>query len=86
MIKIKTRREVNSMVEFTRQQNESFESFLRRFNRGLKNSKKLLTAKQKLFMKPRKNKRQIKEEALIKKQTREKMDYLRKTGQLPKGK
>jgi ribosomal protein S21 len=74
------------MVEFTRQTGESFEAFLRRFNRGLKNSKKLMAAKQKLFIRPKKNKRKTKEEALIKQKTREKMDYLRKTGQLPKGK
>jgi predicted RNA-binding protein with RPS1 domain len=30
------------MVEFTRQKNESFEAFLRRFNRGVKNSKKCI--------------------------------------------
>lgn len=74
------------MVEFTRQKNESFEAFLRRFNRGLKNSKKIPTARQKLFRQPEKNKRRMKEEALIRKRTRERMEYLRKTGQLPKGK
>ena len=74
------------MVEFTRQKNESFEAFLRRFNRGLKNSKKLTTARRKLFRQPKKNKRGMKDEALIRKRTREKMEYLRKTGQLPKGK
>lgn len=74
------------MAEFTRQKNESFEAFLRRFNRGLKNSKKIPTARRKLFRRPEKNRRGMKEEALIKKRTREKMEYLRKTGQLPKGK
>jgi ribosomal protein S21 len=74
------------MVEFTRQKNESFEAFLRRFNRGVKNSKKLMTARYKLYQRPEKNKQQQKKEALIKKETRERMEYLRKTGQLPKSK
>jgi hypothetical protein len=45
-----------------------------------------MTARQKLYRRPEKNKQQQKKEALIKKGTRERMEYLRKTGQLPKGK
>jgi hypothetical protein len=39
-----------------------------------------------MYQRPEKNKQQQKKEALIKKETRERMEYLRKTGQLPKSK
>jgi hypothetical protein len=70
------------MTEFKRKRGESFESFLRRFNRGLKNSRTLNIAREKKSRKPKKTKRQQKQYALISLAMRQKRDYLRKTGKL----
>jgi ribosomal protein S21 len=53
------------MTEFKRKKGESFESFLRRFNRGLKNSRTLTVARAKTTNKPQKTKRQQKQKALF---------------------
>lgn len=70
------------MTEFKRKKGESFESFLRRFNRGLKNSKTLNVARSKRAYAPAKTKRKQKEYALKSLELRKKKDYLRKTGKL----
>ncbi|MFH1522988.1 MAG: 30S ribosomal protein S21 [Patescibacteria group bacterium] len=71
------------MVEFKRKKGESFEGFLRRFNKGLKRSGKLWTARQSQHLTPKKNKRKQKEYALISMKLRAKREYLRKIGKLP---
>ena len=70
------------MAEFKRKKGESFEGFLRRFNKGLKQSGRLYTARQKQHLEPRKNKRQQKEYALTSLRLRKEKEYLRKTGKL----
>jgi len=70
------------MAEFKRKKGESFESFLRRFNRGLKNSRVLMVARDKQVLHPKKNKRRQKESALKSLELRSQKDYLRKTGKL----
>jgi ribosomal protein S21 len=70
------------MTEFKRKKGESFESFLRRFNRGLKNSHTLTIARSKKVNKPKKNKRQLKQKALFSLELRNKNDYLRKIGKM----
>ena len=71
------------MAEFKRKKGESFEGFLRRFNKGLKQSGRLYTARQKQYLEPKKNKRQQKEYALTSLRLRKEKEYLRKTGKLP---
>jgi ribosomal protein S21 len=70
------------MTEFKRKKGESFEGFLRRFNRGLKNSKTLTVARSKRAHVPGKNKRKQKEYALKSIELRKEKDYLRKTGKI----
>ncbi|MFA4833255.1 MAG: 30S ribosomal protein S21 [Patescibacteria group bacterium] len=70
------------MAEFKRKKGESFESFLRRFNKGLKQSGRLFVARKKQHLEPRKNKRQQKEYALSSLRLRKEKDFLRKTGKL----
>ncbi len=70
------------MTEFKRKKGESFESFLRRFNRGLKNSHTLTIARAKTTNKPKKTKRQQKQKALFSMDLRNRNSYLRKTGKM----
>jgi len=70
------------MVQFKRKKNESFESFLRRFNKRLQQSKKLLKARKNRYRQIESNKRQIKNSALIGLQLKKKKEYLRKIGKL----
>lgn len=71
------------MAEFKRKKGESFESFLRRFNKGLKDSKRLNSARKKMSLNPRKSKRKQKEYALKSLELRKEREYLRKIGKLP---
>jgi ribosomal protein S21 len=71
------------MVEFKRKKGESFESFLRRFNKGLKQSGRLFVARKKQHLEPKKNKRQQKQYALSSLKMRKEKEYLRKIGKLP---
>ncbi len=76
------------MVEFKRKKGESFEGFLRRFNKTLIRSQKLKLVRSKKYLAPKKNKAAKKEQALVGMKIREKNDYLRKIGKLkdePKG-
>ncbi|MDD5071122.1 MAG: 30S ribosomal protein S21 [Patescibacteria group bacterium] len=70
------------MAEFKRKKGESFEGFLRRFNKALKQSGRLYVARQKQHREPKKNKRQQKEYALTSLRLRKEKEYLRKTGKL----
>ncbi|RLC38971.1 hypothetical protein DRH27_00920 [Candidatus Falkowbacteria bacterium] len=70
------------MVEFKRKKGESFEGFLRRFNKTLLRSRKLKEFRNRKYLKAKKNKAGQKEYALASKKIREKNEYLRKTGKL----
>ena len=70
------------MVEFKRKKGESFESFLRRFNKRLQQSKKLINARKGRYRQPEKNNKQVKDSALIGLKLRDKNEYLRKIGKL----
>ena len=70
------------MVEFKRKKSESFESFLRRFNKTLIRSRKLKEVRGRKFMQKKRNKNKQKEYALVSKDLREKKEYLKKIGKL----
>jgi ribosomal protein S21 len=70
------------VVEFKRKKGESFEAFLRRFNRTLIQSRKLHEVRQRKFHQNKKNKFQQKEYALTSMKMRDKKQYLRKIGKL----
>lgn len=69
-------------VEVKRKKGESFESFLRRFNRKLIQSGKLLQARKVRFYKPPVGKENVRASALRRKKLLEKKEYLRKIGKL----
>ena len=71
------------MADFNRKPGESFESFLRKFKKGLKNSKRLEKARSKQHLKPKNTKRLQKKYALTSLALSKKNDYLRKIGKLP---
>jgi ribosomal protein S21 len=70
------------MADFKRKNSENFESFLRRFKKGLRNSKRLEEARKKQHHQDKVTKREQKKCALISLKLRKKNDYLRKTGKL----
>ncbi len=70
------------MTEFKRKKGESFESFLRKFNKALRSSKRLNEARGRKSLAPKKNKRKQKEYALTSLKLRQKNEYLRKIGKL----
>ncbi len=70
------------MVEFKRKKGESFESFLRRFNKRLQQSGKLMTARKKRYFHKDKNENKKKISALVGLELKSKKEYLRKTGKL----
>ncbi|MFH1413212.1 MAG: hypothetical protein ABIG10_04315 [bacterium] len=70
------------MVQFKRKKGESFESFLRRFNKRLQQSKKLIQARHGRYRQPEPNERQIKNSALVGLKLKKKSEYLRKIGKL----
>ena len=69
-------------VELKRKKGESFESFLRRFNRSLIKSQRLSEARVRQYFTPKRNKRQQKEHALIGRKLREEKEYLKRIGKL----
>jgi len=71
------------MADFKRKPGESFESFLRKFKKGLKNSKRLEKARSKQHLEPKVTKRLQKKKALTGLALRQKNEYLRKIGKLP---
>lgn len=70
------------MVEFKRKKGESFENFLRRFNKKLQQTGKLFEVRQRKHRLPKKSKREQKEYALKSLEMRSDKEYLRKTGKL----
>ena len=70
------------MVEFRRRRGEGFEVFLRKFKRALFRSQKLTQVRKKNYLRPKKNKSQQKEYALISQKLRAEKEYLTKTGKL----
>lgn len=70
------------MVEFKRKRGESFEGFLRRFNKTLLRSRKLNEVRKRKFMTSPRSKNKQKEYALVSMKMRAKKEYLRKTGKL----
>ena len=70
------------MVDFKRKKGETFESFLRRFNKSLIKSRKLNEVRSRKFKSSKKNKNKQKEYALISKKMRDNKEYLKKVGKL----
>ncbi|MFA6428263.1 MAG: 30S ribosomal protein S21 [Candidatus Buchananbacteria bacterium] len=71
------------MSEIKRKRNESFESMLRRFNKKVIHSGRLIQAKKVRFHERPKNKRAKRSAAARRSQIVSKMEYLRKIGRLP---
>ena len=69
-------------MEFKRKKGESFENFLRRFNRRLILSGKLYEVRSRKFYNQKKNKAKQKEYALVSMKMRANKEYLRKIGKL----
>ena len=70
------------MLEVKRKEGESFESLLRRFTRKTIQSGKILQAKKVRFHQKPKTKRELKESALRREETKQKRDYLKRIGRL----
>ncbi|MCF7794769.1 30S ribosomal protein S21 [Patescibacteria group bacterium] len=70
------------MADFKRKTGENFESFLRRFKKGLRNSKRLDKAREKRYYQGKKSKREQKKYALTSLELGKKNEYLRKIGKL----
>jgi ribosomal protein S21 len=70
------------MAEAKRKKNETFESLLRRFNKKLMQSGKLLQAKKIRYLTKEPNKNLSKDLALRRKRIKEKKEYLKKIGKL----
>jgi len=68
--------------EFKRKRGESFESFLRRFNKSLLHSRKLRDVRQRQYLIPKKNKNKQKKYALVSREMRAQKEYLKKIGKL----
>jgi len=71
------------MVEVKRKKGETFESFLRRFNRKLIGSGTLLQYKKVRYQQLKKSKNLNKQSALVKIERNKKREYLKKIGRLP---
>ena len=74
------------MADLKKKKGESFESFLRRFKTGLKNSKRLESFRKKQTHSKQKTKIQLKNSALARIEIGKKFETLRKTGKLKDGK
>ncbi|MBI3120075.1 MAG: 30S ribosomal protein S21 [Candidatus Kerfeldbacteria bacterium] len=70
------------MVEVRKKDNESSDSLIRRFTRRVQSSGILLHVKKIRYHERRKNKNQIREDAIRRAKNKEKQDYLRKIGKL----
>lgn len=68
------------MAEFKRKKGESFESFLRRFNKRMQQSGKLRLARKIQHIQPKINKSRQKKRALMGMKLRSKREYLKKIG------
>ena len=70
------------VADFKRKTGENFESFLRRFKKGLRNSKRLDKAREKRYHQSKKSKSEQKKYALTSLELGKKNEYLRKIGKL----
>lgn len=70
------------MVEVRKRESESIESLLRRFREKLKQSRILITAREKMFYQPPKSKREIREAARRRKELKKQIEYLKKLGKI----
>jgi ribosomal protein S21 len=70
------------MTEVKRRKSETFESLLRRFNKRMIQSGKILQAKKIRFLEKQPNKNLSKKLALRRKDIREQKEYLKKIGKL----
>jgi ribosomal protein S21 len=68
--------------ELKRKKGETFESFLRRFNKKLQQSGKLIQSRKIRFHEKSKNKNKIRQEALRRIDITAKREYLKKIGKL----
>lgn len=71
------------MVELKRKKGETFESFLRRFNKRLQQSGRLLQARKVRYFARPKSKDRIRKDAAKRAESRAKREYLRRIGKLP---
>jgi len=71
------------MAEVRRKKGESFESFIRRFNRKLMESGKILQFKKVKYLQPKKSRNLKKKSALMKLSKHQQREYLKKIGRLP---
>lgn len=71
------------MADYKRKPGESFEGFLRKFKRSLKNSKRMEKARSKKHLEPTKNRQAQKKKALVGLELKKKNEYLRRIGKLP---
>jgi len=69
------------MAEVKRRKQETFDAFLRRFQRRVQSSGKILQAKKIRFKKPKGSKNKRRESALYREAKRSEHEYLVKTGQ-----
>lgn len=70
------------MTEAKRKKNETFESMLRRFNKKMMQSGKILQAKKVRYLEKEPNKNKTKKLALRRMNIREEKEYLKKIGKL----
>ncbi len=70
------------LVQVSRNQNESNDSLVRRFQKQVQQSRILISAKRRRFYEPRKNKREIRENARRRQVIKARKAYLRKIGKL----
>lgn len=70
------------MTEIKRKKGETFESLLRRFNKKLQQSGRLIQSRKIRFYERPKNKTKVRQEALRRKEIGEKREYLKKIGKL----
>lgn len=68
------------MVEQKRKKGESFEAFIRRFNKRLQQSRKLREVRERQYVAPKINKNKQKKRALVGIGLHEKREYLKKIG------
>lgn len=70
------------MTELKRKKSESFESFLRRFNKSLIKSRKLQSVRKRKYFHKDKNENQVQKRALKRLATKSKVEYLKKIGKM----
>lgn len=71
------------MADMKRKPGESFEGFLRKFKKALKNSKRLEVARNKQHVEKKVTRNKQRQQALTGLKIRSEKEYLRKIGKLP---